>query len=191
MPFVTIRKAATLDELAGQLFEAKKGTPAAKQAEAALLQANPHIADLKTIPAGTVILVPEKEGLKPRARAEAPGESPLTLGDRFTQLSGVLRLMGKNLAAAHVKEADDAKATIARAKSKEFTKLVDSEELKATVAETLKNAQARAKALDAARGTIETTVKRAAADLEALQRRFDASPTGRKPESEPPRSRGS
>lgn len=170
MPFVTIKKAAPLDEIIDQIYavEGQKGPQAAKQAKAALRQANPHLADLKTIPEGTVILIPEMEGLKPK-----PASEPLfPPAADFAQLSSALHIMGESLMAAHNKEVEEAKATVDRAKSKEFIKRINTEELKAAVAETVKNARARIKASKTLQGEIEKTLKHAGADLDDLQRRF-------------------
>src|SRR4051812_28620985 len=107
MRIVTIKKAAPLGEIVGQLYaiEAQKGAHAAQQAEAALRQANPHLADLNAVPEGTVILVPEREGLKPKA----PSEPHMPAGAYFAQLTGGLHVLGKSLLAAHNKEIGEAK----------------------------------------------------------------------------------
>jgi hypothetical protein len=175
MRIVTIKTAASLDEIAGRFYmiEGPKGSTAAKQAEAALRQANPHLGDLNTIPEGAVILVPDKEGLKPKADPEPS----FALGGGFAQLTDTLDTVGKNLLAAQEKDIEDAKATLTRAKSKDFARLIDTEELKATVADTVKNAQARIKAAEKLQGDIAKTMKRAGTDLNKLRDRFGGTDT--------------
>jgi hypothetical protein len=171
MHIVTIKKAAPLGEIVGQVYALEGQKGAAQQAEAALRGANPHLADLKTVPEGTVIVVPDKEGLKPTGSSEPL--LPLIAG--FEQLTGVLHTLGASLVAAHDKGIEQAKATVTQAKSKDFVKLIDTDELKATVAETVKNAQMRIKTAETSRGQIERKLKQAGADLDALQRRFAGS----------------
>jgi len=173
MRIVTVKKAAPLGELAGQLYavDARKDSHAAQQAEAALRDANPHLDDLKTVPEGAVILVPDKEGLKPQASSE-----PLApAAPYFAQLTAGLEVLSKNLLAAHNREIEEAKETVAIAKSKEFAKLTDAGDLKASVAEAIKNAQTRIKAAQTSQRDMEKTLKQASADLEELQHRFGGS----------------
>jgi hypothetical protein len=143
MQFVTIKKAADLSELVGQVYSIKgaNGAQVRKQAEAALRQANPHIADLKAIPDGAVVLVPSVPGaeISPSSGPTLPG------GDVFAELSGSLQVAQERLTAANKQEADDAKTTVTLAKSDEFRRLIATEEAKATVAEAVKNAEASAK----------------------------------------------
>jgi hypothetical protein len=171
MHIVILKKAAPLGEIVGQVYALEGQKAASQQAEAALRGANPHLADLQTVPEGTVIVVPDKEGLRPSGSSEPL--LPLAAG--FEQLTGVLRTSGASLVAAHDKGIEEAKATVARAKSKDFVKLIDTDELKATVAETVKNAQARIKTVETARGQLEKKLKQAGADLDDLQRRFAGS----------------
>ena len=173
MRIVTVKKAVPFGEIAGQVFaiDGQKGARVSQQAEAALRQANPHLADLKTVPEGTVILVPETEGLKPKA----PSEPPVPAGADFAQLAGGLHVLGQNLLAAHNKEIEEAKETVALAKSKDFAKLANTGELKAQAAETVKTAQTRIKAAETSRQEMEKTLKQAGADLDELQRRFGGS----------------
>ena len=176
MQFVTIKTAAPLEQIAAELFtvEAQRGGEATRQAAAALRQANPHITDLKTIPQGTIVAVPDKEGLTPRPASDHPTELPQPLSAGFAQLANALGTTGESLMAAQVQHIEDAKATIAQAKSKDLTKLIDTDDLKAALAATVKNAQARIKTAEASRDALAATLKQARADLDDLQRRFGA-----------------
>lgn len=60
-----------LSDLARRLFEIKgaKAKELTKEAEAALLRANPHLKDLKHVPEGTVLVVPDVPGVSPSREA--------------------------------------------------------------------------------------------------------------------------
>jgi hypothetical protein len=184
MQFVTISKPAPLEQIAVELYavEAKRGGEATKQAAAALREANPHLKDLEAIPRGTIIAVPDKEGLTPRAASDHAAEPPPSLTAALTQVTSALSLTGENLMAAHRDDIDDAKATVSRAGSKDFAKLIDTDELKAALAATVKNAEARIKATEASRDALTTTLKQARADIDDLQRRFGAAGRPAKPD---------
>lgn len=66
MKFVTIKTETNLADLTRDVFEIKgaKAAGAAKNAQAALREANPHIADLKKVPSGTLVVVPDVPGIK-------------------------------------------------------------------------------------------------------------------------------
>ena len=78
MNFAVSKGEASVAELTKRLFDIK-GQGAAetmRQTEAALLAANPHLADLKKIPAGTIVIIPDLPG-SPAVRApQTAGISP-------------------------------------------------------------------------------------------------------------------
>jgi len=63
MKYAVSKGETEISELAGRIFDIKgRGAAAAsKQAEAALLKANPHLQDLTKIKPGTLIVIPEAE----------------------------------------------------------------------------------------------------------------------------------
>lgn len=83
MQFAVSKGEASVAELAARLFDIK-GQGAAetmRRTEAALLAANPHLAGLKKIPAGTIVMIPDLPG-SPAVRApQIAGISP-ELGDQ-------------------------------------------------------------------------------------------------------------
>ena len=74
MRFITAKSATNVADLTRRAFEIKgrKVTERTKQAQAALLQANPHLRDMKKVPAGTLVMVPDLPGVSPVAPPAAP-----------------------------------------------------------------------------------------------------------------------
>ncbi len=64
MRLAKYRDESTLSELAERLFRIRAGSARAKEAEAALLKANPQLRDLKKLPKGSMLLVPEVAEVK-------------------------------------------------------------------------------------------------------------------------------
>ena len=85
MKFVTIKTETSLADLSREVFDIKgpKAATASKNAQTALREANPHIADLKKLPAGMLIVVPDVPGTK-----AVPTQS---LGAVSTELIGNLK----------------------------------------------------------------------------------------------------
>src|SRR5215216_3589445 len=85
MKFVTIKSETSLADLSREVFEIKgaKAAATSKNAQAALREANPHLADLKKVPAGTLVIVPDVPGTK-----EAPAQS---VGDVSVEMISRLR----------------------------------------------------------------------------------------------------
>ncbi len=78
MKILRLDAEAQVAELASQAFKFRANASAKtkKMATAALLKANPHLADVATLPAGTTIVVPEVPGLEAASdakSAEGPG----------------------------------------------------------------------------------------------------------------------
>lgn len=175
MQFVTVRKGGSLNDLVGQIFHVKEaGGEARKQAEAALLQANPNLKDVQQIPEGTLILVPELSGMETAATA-APSQALHT--DAFATLSSIIATLRQSLTAATEADIARAEATQALIKSKQFTRVVESTEAKSALAEVDKNSQSRIKASKALVQTIADTLTQAGKDLGDLHKRIYP-PTG-------------
>ena len=88
MKYAVSKGESEISELAGRIFDIKgRGSAAAsKQAEAALLKANPHLHDLTKIKPGTLIVIPE-------AAENPPVRGPQTTGaggDTMEQLKFAL-----------------------------------------------------------------------------------------------------
>jgi hypothetical protein len=114
MKFVTIKSETNLADLTRDVFEIKgaKAASAAKNAQAALREANPQIADLKKVPSGTLIVVPDVPGIK-AAPAQSLGDVNVEiirqLKSALTAAKGVI----EKSAAAQVADAE-ASASLAR-----------------------------------------------------------------------------
>jgi hypothetical protein len=84
----------SLTELATRLYKIRGARAEARmrEAEAALLRANPHLHDLSSLPEGAVILVPELRGVKTAelglAAANLPGEIVQTARQVLSALQG-------------------------------------------------------------------------------------------------------
>lgn len=78
MKFAVSKGEKELSELTARLFDIKGRGAAAttKNAEAALLKANPHITDLSKIPEGTLIMVPDLPDSPPVRGAQTAGIEP-------------------------------------------------------------------------------------------------------------------
>jgi DNA repair exonuclease SbcCD ATPase subunit len=78
MKFAVSKSENELSELTARLFDIKgRGAAAtAKSAEAALLKANPHITDIRKIPEGTLIMIPELPDNPPVRAAQTAGIEP-------------------------------------------------------------------------------------------------------------------
>jgi hypothetical protein len=76
MRLATYQGESDLKTLVKRLFRSRGPEPEAfeKEAEAALLRANPQLRDLKELPKGVAIMVPEVRGIKPTAEVRMPGD---------------------------------------------------------------------------------------------------------------------
>lgn len=122
MKIVTSQGETTLSELVDRLF-APKGPKAAeltRQAESALLRANPHLRGQKKLPAGTLVVVPDVPGL-------APGATTPTLAleqDVLSQLRQTLTGARAALERSFASETLAVETTSALVKSREMKVLV-------------------------------------------------------------------
>jgi Phage Tail Protein X len=121
MKFVTIKSETNLADLSREVFEIKgaKAAAAAKRAQAALREANPHLADVKKVPAGTLVIVPDVPGTK-----EAPAQS---VGDvsaeMISRLRSALAAAKKVIEESADSQLRDAEATLYLAKDRELSRL--------------------------------------------------------------------
>jgi phage tail protein X/uncharacterized protein YdcH (DUF465 family) len=121
MKFVTIKSETSLADLSREVFEIKgpKAAAAAKRAQVALREANPHLADVKKVPAGTLVIVPDVPGTK-----EAPAQS---VGDvsaeMINRLRSALAAAKKVIEESADSQLQDAEATLSLAKDRELSRL--------------------------------------------------------------------
>lgn len=144
MKFVTIKNKTSLAELTRDVFEIKgtKSATATKRVHAALREANPHIADLKELPAGTVVVVPDLPGIK-RAAVQSPGPvNPELMKHLKRVLAGAKAVVEKSAAA----QSEDAEASVSLAKDRELVALArTTPELKNRLSQIVERAKSESK----------------------------------------------
>lgn len=144
MKFVTIKNKTSLAELTRDVFEIKgtKGATAAKRAHAALREANPHIADLKELPSGTLVVVPDLPGVK-AGSVQSPGQvSPELIKYLKRVLAGAKAVVEKSAAA----QSEDAEASLSLAKDRELAALArTTPELKERLSQIVERAKSQSK----------------------------------------------
>jgi hypothetical protein len=144
MKFVTIKNKTSLAELSRNVFEIKgpKAATAARSAHAALREANPHIADLKELPAGTLVVVPDLPGIDAPS-AQSPGQvSPELMKYLKRVLTAAKAVVEKSAAA----QSEDAEASVSLAKDRELAALSrTTPELKDRLSQIVERAKSQSK----------------------------------------------
>jgi hypothetical protein len=144
MKFVTVKNETSLADLTREVFEIKgaKAATAAKSAHAALREANPHIADLKKLPAGTLVVVPDLPGIKATPAQSPGGASPELVRHLKRVLSGAKAVVEKSAAA----QSEDAEASVSLAKDHELAALArKTPELKDRLSQIVEQAKTQSK----------------------------------------------
>lgn len=144
MKFVTIKNETSLADLTREVFEIKgaKAATAAKSAHAALREANPHIADLKKLPAGTIVVVPDLPGIK-AAPAQSPGGVSPELVRYLKRVLAEAKTVVEKSAAAR---GEDAEASVSLTKDRELAALArKTPELKERLAQIVEQAKSQSK----------------------------------------------
>jgi hypothetical protein len=170
MPLATARisRERTLSTLVRNLFvfEGPGAAEQARRAEAALLRANPHLADRENFAAGTVVAIPSDIGLKrtDRVAVRTEGIGGL-LSESAERLDLLLALARDRLKA----EATDAKSYLERLEDDKFRRAVTSqspdgakllEEARKAQGERAETVDARIKALAEATEVAQAEIKR-------------------------------
>jgi hypothetical protein len=167
MKFVTIKSETSLADLSREVFEIKgaKAAAAAKRAQAALREANPHIADVKKVPAGTLVIVPDVPGTK-----EAPAQS---VGDvsaeMISRLRSALAAAKRMIEESAESQLQDAEATLSLAKDSELGRLAkQTPELKERMARMIEQAKIQSKQVADDKKTQLEAVKQLEKDLASM-----------------------
>ncbi len=163
MQFVTYKGERSLSDVARRVFNIKgpKAAELTKQAVAALLQINPHLAELKNLREGTPIIVPAVPGVG--AAATQPGISDQVV----SQLREALKDAESALRQSFSREAEEAKAMARLAQDKELKALAkELPEIREKVAQTVQAVEARLK-------EVSTRKKALTQGLEQLQKDTD------------------
>jgi len=169
-------------ELISRLFDIKpaKDDAAIKEAQAALLRANPHLDFKNGVPEGALIIVPEIVGITPTEEAKPVGSDT---GEMVTEVRLALGGLGTKLHASAVRHEQEANATLQLLKSSEVKTAIErSPESKArgsAIADQAKAKREEAKNLQMFKDQVLTQLEN---DLKDLAKRFSqvgtASPTG-------------
>ena len=157
MKFAVSKGETSLTDLTSRLFDIKgQGSAAtAKRSEAALLAANPQLADLSRVPAGTLIVIPD-----------LPDSPPV----KAAQTAGIGAELGDQLKAA-LKELSDAIGRSAESDDQAVAatnELLKNRELKDFAAQSPAFGEQLAKITGAAKDQLKETKATTAAAKEAL-----------------------
>lgn len=101
MPVATYRGEKSLAELADKLF-LRLSEPERKQAEAALLKANPRLKDIEKLADGAVLFVPESPRLRPKLTRELENPDHLLVDDLTKSLASFAKSFTKRADSARI-----------------------------------------------------------------------------------------
>jgi hypothetical protein len=169
MKITIVQNKSTLTELTHQWFEVKgAGAKArAKEIEASLLAANPHLADLKNIPAGTPIVVPAID-VEARLK-ESASTAPALIQRVRAQLDGV----HKSLEEMRASEVAGLKQTRAILKKKDFKAAAGkTAAVKKRLTKVESGATERLKKLEQLKKSQQTGIDQLGKDLDDFIQRF-------------------
>jgi hypothetical protein len=172
MRFDTYEGERDLAELARRLFKIGEGRKTARdeatrRAEAAILEANPHLRDLRRVAEGTLIVVPELAGLKPNEQDRAvyglEGELPAQLRQAVDSARAVLDAAAER----EVREANETAGLVRSRELKELARNIPAvNERLAGVAEETRR---RLREAEAVRGTHKRALAQLVEDLDELK----------------------
>jgi hypothetical protein len=138
MRFTTLKKGEDLHQLVRRLYRSRS-RDTLREAEQALLRANPHLMDLKTTPQGTPIIVPDVAGAEPVGSGLNETDLVASLLQQAREQLGDLR---PALTGRIQRQEEEAKATLTRVDTPELRKLAEREpELKERLLAIASNAQ--------------------------------------------------
>lgn len=149
MKFVTAKSETNFTDLVRRVFDLKgaRASDLVKYAEAALRQANPHLRDVATVPAGTLVVVPDVPGV-----STAGPPAALVSPDMVAQLQQALaaaKIMLEQSTASEVQAAQDTGALI---KSRGVKGMVtEAPDLKARLVQIADQTKVQLKQLDTAK----------------------------------------
>lgn len=155
----------TVEQLATRVYSLDKPSATQlKSATTALTEANPFLRKPEDVPPGTVLAVPEQEGLE---GGSAP--APIVAGLAADQLRGAIVLLNSHLTDALDAETSDAKATAKLARSSEVKAVVSDDSQMKEAMPTLNQAvDARVEDAKTLRTYQKDVFARIATDLEGL-----------------------
>jgi len=144
MNFVLTKKKTNLPDLVHEVFEIKGGKAAAtKAAQCALQKANPSIANLKKLPAGTLVVVPALAGTTTTASTQSVGKVNTEMIQDLKNALAAAKAVAEESSAAQIANAE---RSASLAKSSEVVALAkQTPELKERLSEIIEKAQTQAK----------------------------------------------
>lgn len=170
LKLATIGQQRSLSSLAKSLFDLEASPELRERAQAALVKANPHLAERGGLVAGATVVVPDVAGLalKGGVRTTAPGAS--SLPDHGEERLKALATASERLI---VMIEETAKADLDTLKQRNFIAAFESThpELKADLAKITESVSAEAERAYMRSKQLLDAVKRAQADEERLQKR--------------------
>ncbi len=171
MRFATYQGEQHLADLVGRLFQftvAHAGT-LAQQAEAALLQANPQLRSLATLPAGTLIMVPEVPGVEPTNEVQPVGEP---ISGLVAHIRLALGDVTKTLHDAYAQQEKEASSALRLVESEEVQAIFkNNPEMQQRLSSIDKGTADRLKEMQALSGLVQQILVQADKDLADLARR--------------------
>lgn len=163
---VVIKQETDIQTLSSTLLSAKLSDAQAASATDALKTLNPHLADVKSLKPGTVLLVPDSPQFKVTATTPAAGG---TLDDFGKLLKTGLSDAGDRLKAANAARAEEIAEVASVQKLAAFKKVIETDaELKAQLGDATKDAKTEQQEAAQAEKAMDTMLKGAAAELAAL-----------------------
>ena len=122
MKIVTYQGERTLSELTHRVFDirGRKAIERTRQAESALRRANPHLHDLKKLPAGTPVIVPDVPGIGIATNTPGLAVEEEVMAQLRQALAWARLALSKSIAS----ESQDVKLTNALVASRELAALV-------------------------------------------------------------------
>ena len=164
MRLTTVKKEANLDALADRLY-ANLTPDSRKLAVAALVKANPVLAQEGGLRPGVVVTLPEQPGLS--LKAAQTGNDPV--GNLRDDLKEAVRTYGKSLAGGLDSAQTDIKNQEALLKQREVAAAIKATPAAGDLAKSLaKTLQDRRMAYSAEAKILDTVLKAAAKDLDSL-----------------------
>ena len=167
MRLTNLESETRVADLLDRLYDLRDAPEATKQkVRHQLFEANPHLEhDLRRVPRGTLILVPDVAGLDP-ATETGTGRVAEALG---ALLQTAVAQAGQELDASVVSEVDDSKRTLEALKSRELRKVLSqAPELLERLPAVAEEAKGRAERAEAARAMQSKALATLSADLEAF-----------------------
>jgi len=167
MAYVVLKGEKKLAEVVGRAYGDLKAADA-KRAEAALVRANPHLADLRQLGPGTMIVVPAVPGLRAADtdRTETPSR------EAVAEVSSALEEYRRRIGAAAESGQTAVKDLAALLKSKEVKTLLREQPDAARYVERATAAVKSRTAEHDARSAFAKTLTKAKADLDELAKKL-------------------